>query len=206
MSHNIDKTFYINLDKRSDRRENIEKELTEYNLNFERISAVELPNFGCLGCSYSHYNAITLAKERGYKNVLILEDDFTFVVSKEEFENQMELFFAQFHTTNANYNVCLFSYNLLKYSESNHDFLYKVEDAQTTSGYLVNEKYYDILLTNFKEGHEKLAETCQHWHYAVDIYWKQLQKNDSWLCFANRIGKQKSGYSDISSQYVDYDV
>uniref|UniRef100_A0A6C0DIW5 Glycosyltransferase n=1 Tax=viral metagenome TaxID=1070528 RepID=A0A6C0DIW5_9ZZZZ len=206
MSHNIDKTFYINLNKRSDRRESIEKELTEYNLNFERFPAVELPNFGCLGCSYSHYNAITLAKERGYKNVLILEDDFTFVVSKEEFEHQMELFFSHFHTTKTNYDVCLFSYNLFDHSETNVSFLYKVNDAQTTSGYLVNEKYYDVLLSNFKEGHERLAETRQHWHYAIDMYWKQLQKNDSWFCFANRIGKQKSGYSDLASQYVDYGV
>ena len=47
-----------------------------------------------------------------------------------------------------NSDICLFSYNLHEYSESNHDFLYKVKYAQTTSGYLVNEKYYDTLINN----------------------------------------------------------
>ena len=33
MAHNIDKIYYINLNKRTDRREQIEKELNEFGLN-----------------------------------------------------------------------------------------------------------------------------------------------------------------------------
>jgi hypothetical protein len=51
MSHNIDKIFYINLDKRKDRQEQIEKELVEFDLfkNSERIQAIETPEIGYLG-------------------------------------------------------------------------------------------------------------------------------------------------------------
>jgi glycosyl transferase family 25 len=93
MSHNIDKIFYINLEKRKDRREEIEKELDTFGLNYERFEAIETPGFGILGCGISHLSVLKLAKERKYKNILILEDDFTFIVSKEEFEKSLNLFF-----------------------------------------------------------------------------------------------------------------
>ena len=201
MSYNIDKIFYINLDKRIDRKLDIENELMKYNLNFERFQAVEIDYYGCLGCSYSHHNAISLAKERKYKNILILEDDFTFLVSKEDLEKQLSLFF----NSNVEYDVCLFSYNLQEHSESKYDFLHKVQYAQTTSGYLVNEKYYDTLLNNYKTGLEQLGATWQSWIYAIDVYWKELQMKDNWYCFTNRIGKQKASYSNVRNDYVDFD-
>ena len=200
LSKYIDKVFYINLDKRTDRKEEIEKELTEYNINFERFPAVEISYYGCLGCSYSHHNAVALAKERGYKNILILEDDFTFVISPEEFEKQMELFF----NSNVDYDVCLFSYNLQEYSESNYDFLHKVKYAQTTSGYLVNEKYYDTLINNYRNGLEQLGASWRAWIYAIDVYWKELQEKDNWYCFKERIGIQKPGFSDIRNDHVEF--
>ena len=200
LSKYIDKVFYINLDKRTDRKEEIEKELTEYNINFERFPAVEISYFGCLGCSYSHHNAVALAKERGYKNILILEDDFTFVISPKEFEKQMEIFF----NSNIDYDVCLFSYNLHDFTECNCDFLHKVKYAQTTSGYLVNEKYYDTLINNYRDGLEKLGASWMSWIYAIDVYWKELQEKDNWYCFKDRIGIQKPGYSDIRNDHVEF--
>lgn len=201
ISDHIDKVFYINLDKRSDRKETIEKELLQYNLDFERFPGVEISYYGCLGCSYSHHNAIKLAKERCYKNVLILEDDFTFVISPEEFEKQME----QFFNSNVDYDICMFSFNLHSYSSCQYKFLHKVQHAQTTSGYLVNEKYYDKILDNYKNGLEKLGATWQDWIYAIDVYWKPLQENDNWYCFKNRIGKQMPGFSDIRNDHVNFE-
>jgi GR25 family glycosyltransferase involved in LPS biosynthesis len=200
VSDYIDMVFYINLDSRSDRKEDIEKELNEYELNYERIPAVEISYFGALGASYSHLNALCIAKERGYKNILIMEDDFTFTVSKDEFENEME----QFFTSNIDYDVCLLSYNLENYCECEKDFLYKIQFAQTASGYLVNEKYYDLLIENFRESSDKLGATWVTWVYAVDVYWKHLQIKDNWYCFKNRIGVQKASYSDIRKDFVDY--
>lgn len=78
MSTNIDKIIYINLNKRIDRRTDIEKDLNDFNLEYERFEAIETPGFGILGCGQSHLAVLKLAKERGYKNILIFEDDFTF--------------------------------------------------------------------------------------------------------------------------------
>ena len=67
---------YINLEKRSDRREEIENELNDFQLHYERFEAIH-DNPGILGCTKSHLRVLKLAKERGWKYVLILEDDFT---------------------------------------------------------------------------------------------------------------------------------
>lgn len=93
MSENIDKIIYINLDKRIDKLEEINNELKNYNLydKAERFSAV-YHSSGTVGCGKSHLSVLKMAKERKYKNILILEDDFYFVVSKDELECNLRLF------------------------------------------------------------------------------------------------------------------
>ena len=90
----FDKIFYINLAKDVKRNNNMLSQFKEFNIsNFERYEAIvynEVPdkslwrNFiktndkyvkGQLGCRESMLNIIKLSKERGYKNILILEDD-----------------------------------------------------------------------------------------------------------------------------------
>ena len=88
MSKYIDKIFYINLEKRTDRRHDIENELNDFDLSYERFKAIETED-GMTGCANSHLAVLKLAKERGHKNVLILEDDFMFIVTKEEFEQEL---------------------------------------------------------------------------------------------------------------------
>jgi hypothetical protein len=80
----IDGIFYINLEKRLDRRVEIEIELTNMELPFERFPAIETPGRGILGCGLSHLSVFKLAKERKFRNVLIFEDDFYFLISKTE--------------------------------------------------------------------------------------------------------------------------
>ena len=67
--------LYINLDYRTDRKEEMEKILN--GLNYERVSAVKKDD-GYIGCSLSHIKWIEIAKSRNYEKVIILEDDFMF--------------------------------------------------------------------------------------------------------------------------------
>ena len=145
---------------------------------------------------------LKLAKERGYENVLILEDDFTFVVSKEEFEKQLTNFF----NLKIDYDVCMLTYNLIRHESTHTDLLYKVIEAQTAAGYLVNNKYYDTLINLYEFAMPLLNSTREHWNYANDQVWKKNQVNDRWYCFSNRIGIQRPGYSDNVEKYMDYGV
>lgn len=200
MSENIDRIIFINLDKRTDRLEIICDEFKKFNLEdkVERFPAIY--HQGAVGCAKSHLAVLKLAKERKYKNVLILEDDFYFVVSKEEFESNLKLFFENVKE----YDVCLFSYNLNKTESCKFPFLLKLLDCQTASGYLVNQHYYDTLINLYEKAIPLLESTGQHWIYANDQIWKQLQPIDNWYCFTTRLGKQRAGFSDNSQTYVDY--
>jgi len=202
MSKNIDKIIYINLNKRTDRRELIESELNNFDLKFERFEAIETQGFGILGCGLSHLQVLKIAKERSYENILILEDDFTFLISKEEFEKELNNFF----NSNIDFDVCFLSYNLIKKEETQYKFIVKALECQTASGYIVNKKYYDKLINLYEIAMPLLEQTQQHWNYANDQIWKQLQIKDNWYCFSKRIGKQRPGCSDNSQTYFDYDV
>jgi GR25 family glycosyltransferase involved in LPS biosynthesis len=203
MSKNISKIFYINLDKRQDRKEEIESELKNYDLfNIsERIQAIETPGQGILGCTMSHLNAIKLAKERCYNNILILEDDFQFTISKEEFDNQLQTFFEN----QIPYNICMISYNIQRSEPTDYPFLTKVIEAQTASGYIIHHSFYDKMIELYEWAIPLLRDTKQHWHYANDQCWKRLQPEANWYCLSSRCGRQRAGYSDNSEQFQDHD-
>jgi glycosyl transferase family 25 len=194
------------MDKREDRRFEVENELNSHGwTNYERFQAIETNGFGILGCSKSHLNVLKIAKERGYKNILILEDDFMFVRSKEEVESELSAFFES--EFSVDFDVCMISYNLINGKQMD-DFpiLTKILDAQTASGYIVNSKYYDTIIELYERTVPLLEETRQHWHFANDQAWKVLQPNGNWFCFTQRFGKQRPGYSDNSECFSDYSV
>jgi GR25 family glycosyltransferase involved in LPS biosynthesis len=202
MSHNVDKIFYINLDKRLDRREEIEKELNFMELKYERFCAIEHEN-GLVGCGYSHLAVLKIAKERKYKNVLIFEDDFTFLVSKSELENYFEMLFSNFSDK---FDVCFLSHHCVSFDDiPDMPFLKRTFDTQTASGYIVNEKCYQKLIDLYEEAIPLLAKTDFHWIYANDQVWKTLQKTDMWVRFDKKLGKQRPGFSDNAKCFVDYE-
>ncbi len=200
MSHNINKIIYINLKKRTDRKIQIESELDNFGLSYERFEAIETEN-GTIGCGLSHLSVLKLARDNDYENILILEDDFTFLVSKEEFESQLNNFF----NLNLDYDVCMLSYGLIRHQTTEHNCIVKALEVQSASGYIVNKKYYSKLIDLYEVAMPLLKQTGQHWIYANDQIWKQYQEKDNWFCFSTRIGKQMSGYSDNSKCYVNYD-
>jgi glycosyl transferase family 25 len=202
MSHNIDKIYYINLNKRVDRKERIEKELDKFELKYDRFEAIETPGFGIYGCGLSHLAVLRLAKENNYENVLILEDDFTFLVSKNEFEKQLNSFFD----LKIHFDVLMISYNLYRFENTKYEIVNKVIEAQTASGYIVNKCYYDKLINLYEWSNPILIQTKKEGIYANDQIWKQLQRIDTWYCFTTRIGKQAPGYSDNMEKFVNYNV
>ena len=204
MTHHIDKIMYINLNRRTDRREQIENELTVMGLMDKsiRFEAIDRPGKGIVGCTYSHLECLKYARDQKWKNVLILEDDFTFTMSKEAFEKNLSDFFE----TNLPYDVCMISYLLFQSEPTEYPFLTKVNEAQTASGYIVHEKFYDVLIHLYEYFAPILDETMEHWHYANDQIWKHLQPSNQWYCLTTRCGKQRSGYSDNAQCYFDYDA
>jgi glycosyl transferase family 25 len=192
--------FYINLDRRTDRRREIEGELEGMGLSGERFAGIAATP-GIVGCGLSHLAVLRLARDRGLKNVLILEDDFQFVVSKEQFWTRVGDFFER----GIPYDVLMLSYSI-QASQPIDDLIMRIEEADTASAYIVNACFYDALIELYEEAMPQLAATGKHWIWANDQIWKRLQPTSRWFATTLRLGKQRASYSDNSLQYMDRGV
>ena len=203
MSHNIEHIFYINLDKRVDRKELFEAELIKYGLTAERFTGIYYPHpQGIVGCGKSHLQVLELAKARKYKNVLIFEDDFYFTEPKHVVEDCLEQFFA----SKPSFDVCFLAQNLFSgIVDENNPLITRVKQSISASGYIVNAHYYDKLIELYKYAMPKLEETNEHWVYANDQCWGPLQEKDNWYCFTTRLGRQRDGFSDNCNRVVSFD-
>lgn len=198
--------YYINLDKRQDRNSEFLGEMARMKIvNFTRIPAIYTPKQGALGCSLSHIKALETFLESTHTECCILEDDFTFILGQW----QVASLFKTLQTIP--YDVCMLSANVLSSDASEHTFLRKVHDAQTTAGYCVNRTYARTLLANFKEGAAKLKEGFEtsgkkEPRFCLDIFWKSLQPSAKWYVINPKMGIQRESYSDIEERSVRYGV
>ena len=195
---------FINLEKRTDRLAEINAEMAKMGLVAERFNAISRP-IGNIGCFLSHLAVLKMAKINRWPQVLILEDDFTFVMEKEEFLEQMEA--LNDYATRHQFDVCFLSYNMQRSTEipSETHFI-RALDCQTASGYIVKQHYYDKLIELYEWAMPLLESTGQHWNYANDQVWKRYQSTDNWIAFKKRIGKQRPSFSDNSGCFTDYNV
>jgi len=189
--------FYINLDHRQDRREQIEGELTTMGLPFERFSAIK-GTPGIVGCNKSHLALLKEAQRRGYESVLIFEDDFQFLVDKDTFWKTVRAAEESIKS----FDVIMLAYNL-KQSEPHSDLLDKVLEVQTTSAYIVHSRMYSKLIDLYEWATPLLQTTGQHWIYALDQIWKRLQPTSEWYAFKTRLGLQRPSYSDCGESWAD---
>lgn len=205
---NIDKVFYINLDHRKDRRQQFTDEINKIFMGtvleerIERFPAIK-HSIGLVGCGMSHLKIVKDAKEKGYKYIIIFEDDFQFLISQEQFiQNINNLFNYKNDNPTWDFKVVMLGYNTLNQTPFN-DFLNITTEAQTASGYIVNSTHYDELIHCWEEGLNNFITTGMHWLYACDQCWKKIQ-NEKWYIFKQRIGLQRPSYSDCSNTFVNY--
>lgn len=195
MVDSIEKVVYINLANRTDRRAEIEKELsvfpTEKVLRFDAIRH----NFGLIGACKSHMAVLELAIANNWKNCLIVEDDATW----NKYEQGMAILETLIH---APYDVIILG------GIGNSGTNYKASNVQTCTAYVISNHYYHVLLNNFREGLSHLLQSktrrVDSRYYALDQYWKKLQEPDNWFLIAPSLMYQRPSMSSIEYRDVDY--
>jgi len=196
MNH-IDKVVYINLQKRQDRRQHIEDLLSKYNIEATRFEAIE-HSFGLYGCGLSHLAVLKLARDNGWKNVLILEDDILFNLPKQDFEQDIERLFTQ----GPEFDVFMLDINLQQSEPADQDWLIRVKYAHCAGAYIVQQHYYQKLIDLYEWALPLLLHTGAHWIYANDAVWGKLQEADKWYTFKEQVCRQMSGYSDTKNMVI----
>lgn len=205
---NIKYCLYINLSSRTDRKVHIENQLNSVGINSTRFNAIKLKN-GRIGCSMSHLKCLQLAKMNNWPYVMICEDDLL-ILDKEKFINQVNNFFRVHGKnegdSNSNWNVLLLAGNNVPPYRKIDDTCIQVSHCQTTTGYIVKQSYYDIMIDNIRTGIEHLMKKpTQHIHYAIDKFWIKLQKQHTWYMIAPVVAVQREDYSDIEERKINYE-
>lgn len=202
----IEKFVYINLDHREDRREIMRVFFEKGNVPQDKIirfSAIK-DNPGIIGAAKSHIAVIKMAKENNWKNVLILEDDLTWVNFEESYKKLESLI------NNEEWDVCLLGGDYIKTVPPN-----RVNISLHTSAYIVKLHYYDKLLNNYETGLRKKLELAPIYmnlpfnkmnkvnflknntlYFNIDVYWSKLQLKDNWIGIIEPMCVQVDSYSD----------
>ena len=195
----IKHAFYINLDSRPDRKQHVERQLGIIGINAQRFKAIKLQN-GALGCSLSHLKLIETAKANNWPHILVVEDDILFT--------NPSLFIQQcnkFLSTHKEFDVALISGNNVPPYREIDDTCVQVTKCQTTTGYLVQNHYFDTLIQNYKMGIQNLMrEPENHRIYAIDKFWFNLQAIHKWYLIIPLTVAQREDYSDIEKRPTNY--
>jgi glycosyl transferase family 25 len=218
MEH-IDKIIVINLKKRVDRYLEMKNEFSRLNIPEDKIeffSAIPIKEMPCLGCCRSHLEVAKLIKERNYKNTIVLEDDFNFLITREKLEEMLSYFFNLTNVSPTNVsptNVSKLDWRtiMLCYGinstivDIGDDVVALTTNCQNAAGYMVNLKYIDDLINCLEYGYNNLYHTGMHWLYTNDQVWKRLQQDNKWFIFKTRVGEQRLSFSDLGGKLVKND-
>jgi glycosyl transferase family 25 len=198
--HDIQHVLFINLDSRIDRRIHFESQFSKIGLQPQRFRAIHNAD-GAIGCSMSHIACLELAIQNGWDHVLVCEDDST-IINPGQLVHQVNQFLKRFGDQ---WDMLLLAGNNFQPFQQVAPECVRVSNCQTTTAYLVHRPYFERLLANFKEGLKHLiAEPADQYKYAIDQYWKHLQRADRWYLIVPITVVQRADYSDISQQHVDY--
>jgi glycosyl transferase family 25 len=196
----FDAIYYINLEHRKDRRNEIEGELVKLNwLSLStRIEANYKPTNGALGCLLSHISALQtfLHDPRGLRHALILEDDCMF---EHDPRPNIELFFKE-HGSH-NWDVLMLASNTQ--SEKKYKpYATKILDAWAASAYAITREFALKLLHHW----EQTVPVFRNPEKCCDVSWKELQPQSRWYCLKPKPAIQRPSFSDIEMRNVNYGV
>lgn len=189
----IENVVYINLENRTDRRQQVETELLKVfpSEKIVRFNAIKHERGG-IGCSMSHIGALEMAIENKWKNVLIVEDDLQW----NDFEKGCDILSS---LVKKRYDAIVLSGHEVSYNKQT----YKLFNCCARTAYLVQNHYYETLLNNFKEGLARLQTNLMS-QYRGDRYWNRIQVRDNWYIVIPAVCIQRPSFSDIENRIVDY--
>ena len=196
--HFVDKVVYINLESRKNKRDEIEKEL--YPIiekdKIIRFNAID-HKMGNIGCSLSHIGVLEMAIENKWKNLLVFEDDAIW----KNFDDGYKLLEKLIEKP---YDVIVLGTHIR--SAIIEKDTYRVRKGNMMHAYIVSSRYYETLLSNYKEGVEKLiSEPDKYMFYNCDMYSDKLKTTDEWYCVYPALCIQRAGFSDTEGRFTNYE-
>jgi hypothetical protein len=200
----VDRIYVINLDSRPDRYDSILRELARARAPFDRVERVsarvgrshgeDARLNGTEGCLLSHLALLRASRDAGHRNVLVLEDDFSFTDDIEQHLDDLRAFIDRRY----DYLVCLVATSRAGALVPKDDLVnLSYQPVTTTAGYLVSSQGIAALLPVWEAALRELAATGDANRCAADRSWRVLQSSQQFFVFRRKFGFQLSGISDI---------
>jgi len=189
----IEKVLVINLDRRTDRWDQMQQTLRQLGVPEEkivRIRAIEDEN-SVLGRTHSHLQALIQAQQQGWRNALVLEDDALLLTQAKHITALNRLLTSLEHLP---WEVVLLGARVRngKPLKSLPGMIHAA-DCEKVCAYLVNASSYSALIGQMQSDPASLLESR----------WRTLQAHGKWLAFYPSISYQRAGFSDIERQQTD---
>lgn len=196
----FDCVYVINLKRRPDRLEHITAEFKKINSTFKLIEAVdgnlittntEVGNGwnykGVTGCAYSHKKVYLDALNKGFKNILVVEDDNMF---SKDFTKDFKFYFNQVPSS---WDMLYFGGNHQVKNKAINVNVEKISHTLTTNCYAINTKHLPFLLSHLPDDTSKLM-------YPIDVLLTSLQQKFNCYALKPKICWQLEDFSDIENK------
>ena len=208
----------VNLDSRQDRWKEIIIEMKRVGIKrYKRFSAIkpnlaeipkeyhdklavagsdhEIYKIGAVGNKMSQNEIIKIARNSGFDNVVILEDDTVF---RDNANHLIDLVMNQIKENNISWDMLYFCANPVFPStfEMVNTNLARIRSAYTTSAYVVNSSVYDAII-------DKVL-TCGQEN---DVFYAtQIHPHYNCYCIRPALAWQRAGWSDVLQGERDYKI
>lgn len=197
----IDVIYFINLDRRTDRLQQIMGEFVKMEIPIEkivRVTAID-EKIGILGCTKSHCVAIDHFVKSGKQLCLILEDDFEFTETKEKVNEVLGNIFS----TKTTIDCLLLGGSDNSVMATSNPYLTKIFFAVQACAYILPKHFAPSLLHTWREAARKQEKWIQAFGepenaFNNDYYWVYSQVASHYYYTTPKLGKQRDSASDIS--------
>lgn len=206
----FDQVYYINLDRRSDRREHMDKQLRKFGLSANRVAAVDGKNVqwkpeygvisnywnnGAFAYCLSYRVAIVDAMKKGYDNVLILDDDCVFQ------DNMWEILEKAQAELPEDWHMLYFGANhghpqpvsVPTEQDRIGDHIYKLKGSMGSHAIILNKACFQTVLNYLAAPYGPL-----------DMFFSMYQKFFPCYITYPGLASQLAGVSDIINKEVNY--
>jgi len=188
--------YCINLDRRVDRWELVQKEFESVGVmeRVQRVSGVDHPD-GRIGLIKSFLKIFKDVKERGVENVLIFEDDVTFMNNPiENLQKAIE------QVGNINWSLFYLGANTHEKCNIFRPNLILLRNAFSAHAVAYSNKTYNQIINKFENTNEiKSIDDIN------DVFFcKEIQNKRTCFLVNPIIATQRPSFSDLEKKFVDY--
>ncbi|SER31606.1 glycosyltransferase family 25 protein [Pedobacter rhizosphaerae] len=197
LNTHFDKIYCISLEKRNERREKFKSNYKYLGTdNITVFNAVDGNNLddkewqfskGALGCRMSHLSIYSEAIKKGYKKILVLEDD---VIIKKQFISDLNEVIS---LVGDDYDMIYFGgFNFLEPKPVTSHIL-RLQNTLALHAVAINSRCLSTLIRKIEEDKRSVDSVIAELHPQLKVYG-----------FTKASAVQRKGYSDILNKNVNY--